>query len=87
MAGVLDATNTWIDSLGDLDPFHQVLAETARELAANVDDPPRTANGGVASIAPYAGQLRATLALMRKELAGAESDDDGGWGQVVPIGA
>ena len=88
VSSVHSATSDWIDSLGELDPYAKVLAATALELAANVDDPPTT-QSGAASIAPYANALRSTIEKLR-EVAGADEDNgEGGWAglTVVPGGA
>lgn len=83
MASALAATRDWIDSLGPLDPYAEVLAASALALAANVDDPPPTESGYM-SIAPFANSLRATISQLR-EVAGARGDDEGGWGEVIPL--
>ncbi|WP_157577291.1 hypothetical protein [Phycicoccus jejuensis] len=81
MTSVHAKTSDWIDSLGELDPYAEVLAAAALELASNIDDPPRT-QSGTASIAPFVNALRVTMEKLREATSAEDGDEEGGWGEL-----
>lgn len=85
MGRVLTATRNYVASLGALDAYATVLAEAAIELAANVDEPPVSRSGAAESVAPFVNSLRATLASLKEAASADKGEDDGGWGEVLPL--
>lgn len=60
MGDVSTAVDAYIASL-TLPPHGDVLAETARALAEEIDHPPKTDKGGAISVVGAAKELRATI--------------------------